>query len=87
LSHEHSADGPWPDKPLIRIVRGRSKDAPARNVLARQAYSGGLYIEVGGANRDFSLGCFRDRIDSWEEVEDVPGSLQLWQGEGLAGQD
>lgn len=71
---------PWPDKPLIRIVRGRSKDAPVRNVLARQAYSGGLYIEVGGENRDFSRGCFRDRIDSWEEVEDVPGSPSSSRG-------
>jgi hypothetical protein len=45
-----------------------------KDVLARQAYSGGLYIEVGGAGRDFSRGCFRDRIDSWEEVAAVPSA-------------
>lgn len=64
----------WPDKPFIRIIRGRSKDAPVKDVLARQAYSGGLYIEVGGAGRDFSRKCFRDRIDSWEEVAAVPSA-------------
>lgn len=62
----------WPDKPLIRIIRGRSKDAEVKNVLARQAYSGGLYIEVGGGGSDFSRGCFRDSIDEWEEVTVVP---------------
>ncbi len=66
---------PWPDKPLIRIIRGRSKDAPVENVLARKACSGGVYIEVGGAGRDISRGCFRDSIDSWEEVAVVPARL------------
>lgn len=78
LGHEHStyADSvPWPDKPLIRIIRGRSKDAPVENVLARKACSGGVYIEVGGAGRDISRGCFRDSIDSWEEVAVVPARL------------
>ena len=66
---------PWPDKPLIRITRGRSKDAPVEDVLARKACSGGVYIEVGGAGRDISRGCFRDSIDSWEEVAIVPARL------------
>lgn len=66
---------PWPDKPLIRITRGRSKDAPVEDVLARKAYSGSVYIEVGGEDRDFSRGCFRDSIDSWEEVPAVPARL------------
>ena len=66
---------PWPDKPLIRITRGRSKDALVEDVLARKACSGGVYIEVGGAGRDISRGCFRDSIDSWEEVAAVPARL------------
>lgn len=78
---------PWPDKPLIRITRGRSKDAPVENVLARKAYSGGVYIEVGGEDRDFSRGCFRDRIDSWEEVTVVPMHLLRELSEALEGLD
>ena len=62
----------WPTAPLIRIIRGRSKNVEVKNVLARQAYSGGLYIEVGGRERDFSRGCFRDSIDEWVEVTPVP---------------
>lgn len=64
----------WPDKPFIRIIRGRSKDAPVKDVLARQAYSGGLCTEVGGAGRDFSRKCFRGRTDSWEEMAAVPSA-------------
>lgn len=45
MSNEQTA--PWPDKPLIRITRGRSKDASVKDILARKAYSGGVYIEVG----------------------------------------
>mgnify|MGYP000855719482 CR=1 FL=1 len=65
----------WPTAPLIRVIRGRSKDSKVRNVLARQAYSGGLYIEVGGEGRDFSRGCFRDSIDEWEEIAPDPYRL------------
>lgn len=78
---------PWPDKPLIRITRGRSKDAPVEDVLARKACSGGVYIEVGGAGRDISRGCFRDSIDSWEEVAIVPAQLLRDLGEALEGLD
>jgi len=78
----------WPTAPLIRIIRGRSKDTEVKNVLARQAYSGGLYIEVGGGERDFSRGCFRDSIDKWEEVTAVPTAhlkalKEAWKGFGM----
>ena len=78
---------PWPDKPLIRITRGRSKDALVEDVLARKAYSGSVYIEVGGEDRDFSRGCFRDSIDSWEEVAIVPARLLRDLEEALEGLD
>lgn len=78
---------PWPDKPLIRITRGRSKDALVEDVLARKAYSGSVYIEVGGEDRDFSRGCFRDSIDSWEEVPAVPARLLRDLEEALEGLD
>lgn len=78
---------PWPDKPLIRITRGRSKDAPVEDVLARKACSGGVYIEVGGAGRDISRGCFRDSIDSWEEVAAVPAQLLRELSEAFEGLD
>ena len=58
-----------------------------RDVLARQACGGGLYIEVGGAGRDFSRRCFRDRIDSWEEVAIVPARLLRELAEALEGMD
>lgn len=71
----------WPDKPLIRIIRGRSKGAEIKNVLARQAYGGGLYIEVGGGEHHFACGSTRDSIDAWEEVTPVPtAALTRLQG-------
>lgn len=85
MSNEQTAT--WPDKPLIRITRGRSKDASVKDILARKAYSGSVYIEVGGAGRDFSRGCFRDRIDSWEEVSVVPTRLLRELGEAFEGLD
>lgn len=62
----------WPTAPLIRVIRGRSEDSEVKDVIARKACSGGLYIEVGGGERDFSRGCFRDSIDEWEEIDPDP---------------
>ena len=79
---------PWPDKPVIRIIRGydATKGLPIRDVLAvaastpdPDAVARGVdpnpYTKVCGGRVCRGAG---DRIDFWEEMAAVPVSL-LWE--------
>lgn len=59
----------WPDKPIIRIIKGYDSGRLRENVIA---------FRYGGGNNYRGSDCFiikdnlRDRIDAWEEVTPVP---------------
>lgn len=75
----------WPDKPLIRIIRGREFKEPIDGSLAVQEDPGGGYLLVSGprAKNTVDPACTRtDSIDDWEEVTVVPSaSLKRLQDE------
>lgn len=58
----------WPDKPLIRIIRGTISWKPIANEVARKTEKGNFAI----ANRLCVTGIDGDSIDAWEEVTAVP---------------
>lgn len=67
----------WPDKPFIRIIRGREYGEPIDGSLAIREGSGGRYLLVSGprVTRSVDPICTRiDAIDEWEEVVPVPAA-------------
>jgi len=67
----------WPDKPLIRIIRGREYEEPIDGSLAVREDPGGEYFLVSGprAKNTVDPVCTRtDSIDDWEEVTVVPAA-------------
>lgn len=58
----------WPDKPLIRIIRGTISWKPIANEIARKTEKGNFAV----ANRLCVTGIDGDSIDAWEEVTAVP---------------
>lgn len=58
----------WPDKPLIRIIRGTIGWKPIANEIARKTEKGNFAV----ANRLCVTGIDGDSIDAWEEVTAVP---------------
>lgn len=78
----------WPDKPLIRVVRGREYDEPVRDVLATRSRDDEYLLATGPrAGNSISRKASSDDIDDWEEVTAVPTSalrdlLEAWRGTG-----
>lgn len=67
----------WPDKPFIRIIRGREYEEPIDGSLAVREDPGGEYLLVSGprAKKTVDPVCTRtDSIDDWEEVTAVPSA-------------
>ena len=67
----------WPDKPLIRIIRGREYEEPIDGSLAVREDPGGEYLLVSGPRAKNAVDpvCTRtDSIDDWEEVTVVPSA-------------
>lgn len=67
----------WPDKPLIRIIRGREYEEPIDGSLAVREDPWGGYLLVSGprAKNTVNPACTRtDSIDDWEEVTVVPSA-------------
>lgn len=65
----------WPNKPLIRIIRGTEYEEPIDGSLAVREDPGGEYLLVSGprAKNTVDPVCTRtDSIDAWEEVTPVP---------------
>ena len=58
----------WPDKPLIRIIRGEMSGKPITNKIAARTEKGNFAI----ANRLCVNNYDGDRIYEWEEVTAVP---------------
>lgn len=78
----------WPDKPLIRVVRGREYDEPVRDVLATRSRDDEYLLATGPrAGNSLSREASSDDIDDWEEVTAVPTAalrdlLEAWRGTG-----
>lgn len=74
----------WPDKPLIRVIRGRDAGAPKDDVIAIRSNNTGTYRGLGCSfSREYPM----DSIDEWEEVTAVPAaalnsSKAAWKGFG-----
>ena len=67
----------WPDKPLIRIIRGREYEEPIDGSLAVREDPGGRYLLVSGPRAKNTVDPVRTRTDSieeWEEVMVVPSA-------------
>lgn len=81
----------WPDKPLIRIIRGTEYEEPIDGSLAVREDPGGEYLLVSGprAKNTVDPVCTRtDSIDEWEEVTAVPTAhlkafKEAWKGFGM----
>jgi hypothetical protein len=81
----------WPDKPLIRIIRGTEYEEPIDGSLAVREDPGGKYLLVSGprAKNTVDPVCTRtDSIDEWEEVTAVPTAhlkafKEAWKGFGM----
>lgn len=58
----------WPDKPLIRIIRGEISGKPIANKIAAKTERGNFAV----ANRLCVNNYDGDSIDEWEEVTAVP---------------
>ena len=58
----------WPDKPLIRVIRGRDLAEIVEDAIAIRV-SNGNYLS---ANNSFHLTASSDSIDEWEEVSPIP---------------
>ena len=78
----------WPDKPLIRIIRGEENFHPIRNTLATR--DGDSYIVASGsrAGNSISRDYATDHIFEWEEVTAVPTAAledfkAAWKGFGM----
>ena len=78
----------WPDKPLIRVVRGREYDEPVRDALATRSGDDEYLLATGPrAGNSILRKAPSDDIDEWEEVTAVPtaalrGLLEAWRGTG-----
>lgn len=72
----------WPDKPLIRIVRGREYDEPVSDVLAARSGDDEYLLATGPrAGNSILHKASSDDIDEWEEVTAVPtAALKRLQG-------
>lgn len=75
----------WPDKPLIRVIRGRDADVPKDGVIAIRSNNTGTYR---GPGCSFAQECPMDSIDEWEEVTAAPTvALEdfkaAWKGVGM----
>ena len=72
----------WPDKPLIRVVRGREYDEPVRDVLATRSRDDEYLLATGPrAGNSILRKASSDDIDEWEEVTAVPtAALKRLQG-------
>lgn len=81
----------WPNKPLIRIIRGTEYEEPIDGPLAVQEDPGGEYLLASGprAKNTVDPVCTRtDSIDEWEEVTAVPTAHlktlnEAWKGFGM----
>ena len=83
----------WPDKPLIRIIKGRERDLEVRNAIAVatdiDCPEGDYYMLSGPrAGRTIIRACTADFIDEWEEVTAVPTAHlktlnEAWKGFGM----
>ena len=63
----------WPNKPLIRVVRGREYDETVRDALAARTGSGNYLLATGPrAGNSILRRVPSDDIDEWEEVTAVP---------------
>lgn len=58
----------WPDKPLIRIIKGKVEGKPISEKIAVRTEGGHYTIGNHICLEDYS----RDRINAWEEVTAVP---------------
>lgn len=58
----------WPDKPLIRIIRGTISEKPLINEIARKTEKGNFAVANRLCVKDYD----GDSIDAWEEVTAVP---------------
>lgn len=79
----------WPNKPLIRVVRGREYDETVRDALAART-GGGNYLLATGPRAGNSIlrKAPSDDIDEWEEVTAVPTAAleelkAAWKGFGM----
>lgn len=82
----------WPDKPLIRIIKGNERDLEVRDAIAVATdidRSEGDYYMLSGprAGRTIIRACTADFIDEWEEVTAVPTAAleelkKAWRGDG-----
>ena len=72
----------WPDKTLIRIVRGREYDEPVSDVLATRDGDDEYLLATGPRTGNSILRkASSDDIDEWEEVTAVPtAALKRLQG-------
>lgn len=59
----------WPDKPIIRIIRGRDSGKLKEDVIAVRSSDTGAYRGLGCS---FTREHPTDTIDAWEEVTAVP---------------
>lgn len=74
----------WPDKPLIRIIRGREYDEPVRDVLAARSKDGEYLLATGPrAGNSILRKAPSDDIDEWEEVTAVPTAALIAALQGV----
>lgn len=74
----------WPDKPLIRIIKGYDSGKLREDLIAFKCKDGNSYR---GDNCHIVRGYPRDSIDAWEEVAAVPTAhlkalKEAWWGPG-----
>ena len=63
----------WPNKPLIRVVRGREYDEPVRDALATRTGDDEYLLATGPrAGNSILRKASSDDIDEWEEATVVP---------------
>lgn len=78
----------WPDKPLIRIIRGREYDEPVRGALATRLAEDEYLLATGPrAENSILRKVPSDQIDEWEEITAVPTAAleelrKAWHGDG-----
>lgn len=78
----------WPDKPLIRVIRGKVDGDEITDELAIHR-GNGEYILFAEKHWHWTVAanCCDDSIDKWEEVTDVPTAAlkeleKAWHGDG-----
>ena len=59
----------WPDKPIIRIIKGYDSGRVWENVIALRSTQGSSYRSANARIIEGNLG---DSIESWEEITAVP---------------